>query len=240
MSTTVEQTAPSTRKPIRVWPGIAAAVLQLLCWFVVPVVRPEAAVFGAFAGLALGLVILLWWLFFSRAPWIERIGAIVLMVLAVIISKRIVHPSIAGGMMGMMLPIFSIPVMSITLVAWATVTRPFSTGLRRVSLLAAILLACIAFSVVRTGGMSGEGSSDFHWRWTKTPEERLLAQGDEPATPATTSATTTAEGAHSDSGWPGFRGPQRDGIAHPVRIKTDWTASPPVQLWRRPVGPGWS
>jgi outer membrane protein assembly factor BamB len=25
-----------------------------------------------------------------------------------------------------------------------------------------------------------------------------------------------------------------------VRIATDWSATPPVQMWRRPVGPGWS
>ena len=29
-------------------------------------------------------------------------------------------------------------------------------------------------------------------------------------------------------------------LANGVRIATDWAKSPPVQLWRRPVGPGWS
>ena len=40
--------------------------------------------------------------------------------------------------------------------------------------------------------------------------------------------------------WPGFRGAHRDGVAHGVLINTDWSASPPVQMWRRSVGPGWS
>src|SRR5262245_14339835 len=106
----------TSRKPVRLWPGVTAVALQWLIWYGVPVVVPEAGMSVVIGGLACSLAVLVWWLFFSRAPWAERLGAIALMVVAVIATKRVVHPSIAGGMIVMMLPIFSNPPQSITIV----------------------------------------------------------------------------------------------------------------------------
>ncbi len=237
MSTT-QIAIPTPRKSLRLWPGVAAVLLQWLAWFVVPVLIPRAAFLGLGVGVLCALAVILWWLFFSRAPWLERVGALVLMVVALIGTKLIVHESIAGGGMGMLLYIISLPVLSLALVAWAVITRRLSAAPRRVALVVAILLACGVFTLVRTGGLTAEFDNDLHWRWSKTPEEQLLAQaGEEPAAPA---VAVVPASTRTDTDWPGFRGPERDGITRGVHIKTDWSASPPVELWRRPVGPAWS
>src|SRR5438876_81292 len=170
---------PTSQKPLRLWPGVVAAVLILLVMFAVPIVIPGATMFGMLGGVAGGLAVIVWWVFFSRAPWSERVGAIALMIVAVFATKRIVHPSIANAGMGMMLPIFAIPILGLALVAWAAASRRLSSGPRRASMVAAILLACGVFTLLRTGGITGDGNSDFHWRWSKTPEERLLQVRDD-------------------------------------------------------------
>jgi outer membrane protein assembly factor BamB len=234
--TATQTDAPPGRKPLRLWPGVLAVALQWLAWLVLPAVVPEATFYGVLGGIfGGGLAVLVWWLFLSRAPWPERLGALVLIPAALVVTSLLVHPSIANGMNGMMLLLFAIPVLGLALVGWAAAGRRLSAGPRRASLAAAILLACGAFTLLRTGGIDGEGDSDLHWRWTRTPEERLLDRaGDEPAGAAPDPVTAAA------AEWPGFRGPGRDGVARSVRIATDWSRSPPAELWRGPVGPGWS
>ncbi len=190
---------------------------------------------GMLGGVFGGLAIVVWWAFFSRAPQSERWGAVVLMIVALVATSRIIHESIATAGMGMLFYIDAIPFLCLAFVIWAVASRHLADGPRRAAMVATILLACGVWTLLRTNGAIGV-DSDFAWRWAETPEERFLAQtGHEPAAlPSAPAAVETA------ADWPGLRGADREAIIRGVRIDTDWSASPPVELWRRPIGPGWS
>ena len=44
----------------------------------------------------------------------------------------------------------------------------------------------------------------------------------------------------TEGDWPGFRGPQRDGIVRKGSLRRNWQSVPPKQIWRHPVGRAWS
>jgi outer membrane protein assembly factor BamB len=191
---------------------------------------------GVFGGILGGLAVVLWWAFFSRAIWYDRLGAILLMIVAFFATANIIHMSIATSMMGMMFMIYSIPVLSFAFVAGLVVSRNIPDGHRRATMIAIILLASGFWALLRTDGMSGEAHQYFAWRWSKTAEERLLAETDNWLSGKQPDSAAMETGAE----WPGFRGVNRDGIIQGVRIETDWSKSPPVEMWRRAVGPGCS
>ena len=273
----IEQTDHSSRrKPLRLWPGIAFAALLVCFHLAVPLLGPAGPPLRFLGGLVGGLLILLWWLFFSRAPWSERIGAIALMAVATLVTSRFLHISIGDPGKGPLFPILAIPATSVALVAWAVATARLSDRVRRASLIATIVAACSAWMLLRIGGFTGDGGLELHWRWTPSPEYRLQELAAKPGTPAPaptkpdapapasertsapvdrpaveprpataatrepTSAAVPEEPQVTLAEWPGFRGPARDGVVRAVTIATNWEASPPVEMWRRPVGPGWS
>lgn len=227
---------PVRQKPLRLWPGVVFVILQWLLRFGIPLVIPGAIAIGVFGGLLLGLAVFVWWGFFSRAPRIERWGGVVLMIVALVATRPFLHESIATAGMGVLFFTYAIPFLCLAFVVWAVVSRRFSDRFRRVAMVATILLACSVWTLVQTGGITNDAVSDFSWRWTETPEERLIAQaGDEPI-----ALLSIPEALETGAEWPSFRGPDRNSIIHGVRIKTDWSSSPPIELWRRSIGPGWS
>jgi outer membrane protein assembly factor BamB len=229
-------TEPTLSVALRLWPGVIIVVIQFFIRFIIPILVPNGMVIGVFGGMLGGIAVGLWWAFFSRAPRIERWSAIVIIILALYGTSFLLDNSIATANMGLMFIIYSIPVMSLALVLWAVITRNLSSAIRRVTMTLTILLASGLWILLRTNGMTGEGRHDLDWRWAKTEEEILLAQsGSEVSGSLPEKADLTI-----NSSWPGFRGINRDGVVHGLKIRTNWAVTPPAELWRKQVGPGCS
>jgi len=99
------------------------------------------------------------------------------------------------------------------------------------------LVSCIGLFILtfRFEGYEGDMWPQFRLRFTPSAEEQLQ-----------TFLTTEETGAPVDSplerratDWPCFRGPERTGIAFVDPDEFDWTRQP-EEVWRRPVGRGWS
>ena len=257
---TIAQTdKPTPRKPLRLWPGVVAVVLQWLARFGIKAVVPgfKGFALAAQGGLIGAVATVVWWAFLSRAACSERLGAIALMIVTLGATWSLRHESMGP----FWLFAYAIPILCLAFVAWAVASRRLAGGPRRATMVATVVLACGVWTLVRTEGISGDHVATFAWRWTKSPEERLMAQAGAPqaAPPSAPAAVGTPKerlkaragdeptalppapaSTKPGADWSGFRGPQRDGIIRGVRIDTNWSASPPVELWRRPVGPGWS
>ncbi len=233
--------AANRRRPLRLWPGVAIVAVQWLAFFVLPVLFPAAKLYSVMVALACGPLVLIWWMFFSRAPWSERLGALAVMIVGLVATPYLLHESVAKGNVGLQFYIYGIPLLSLALVGSVAVGRGLAAVPRWAAMVVAILLACGSLALVRNEGLRGDGAPEFAWRWSATAEERLLAANADasmappgvPAAPATAALTTGAD-------WPGFRGPDRNAAIRGMHLATDWSRSPPVELWRRPVGPGTS
>lgn len=260
---TSTQSADTPQNLLRVWPGIVLVVLQWISRFGVKAFIPgiEGFGLGMMGSFTFIILLILWWVFFSRAKWRERLGGLAFMALALGVTWLLRHESLwVLWLIG-----YAIPFLSLAFVLWAVITRRLPNRIRHATMAATILIACGSWLLLRQDGINGDHQATFGWRWRASAEERLLAQTHEDEAPASSAVTTATAPSPSPSAsaspsasptppveaakltqadvlpeWPGFRGGSRDGVVHRTQIKSDWTTSPPVQMWRRPVGPGWS
>jgi outer membrane protein assembly factor BamB len=238
------------------WPGIALLAVFWLVrgWASIG----EFAVYRFFVGRLIApsvvlLGLLLWWLLASRLRWYDRLLVVGTFVAVTIATLVVADPSFRS----MALPIYALPIVVTAWPGWLAISFLFPWPVQRAGVLLVLVAVGIGCSLLRIDGMDGDFDAKFSWRWTPTPEQKLLA---ELARSARISDSQSTHGVNkqSDSNsrkrgappssagwneqpgdWPGFRGPRRDGRLSGVRIKTDWR-QPPQELWRHRIGPGWS
>ena len=118
----------------------------------------------------------------------------------------------------------------------------------RLGVWGAIGLACATFvGIFAFDGVDGEMMPRFRYRW-KPSSAQLAAEyfANRPTVPSPIPDSTRDDAVEmepltaGDDDWPGFRGPHRDGIVTGVTLRRDWDRQPPKELWRHPVGLGWS
>lgn len=239
------QSSPNAYPPLgnaqrlRLWPALVLVALLWAAILIPPRVAPDEmllVILGAVWGpMVVTAGIAAWWMFASRIPWSQRWLGLLSFAGIGLVACLALHPSMAP----FVIIVFALPMLLTSWVGWLALT-PFLNWTARIGgLLIVFLLSWGFWDLLRFEGTTGEFTPAFRARWEPTDEQKLMAdikagKVKTSSGPAEAIVLTAKEG-----DWPGFRGAKRDGILQGVRIATDWSARPPRELWRRPVGPGW-
>ncbi len=119
---------------------------------------------------------------------------------------------------------------------WFLVTPRFRWQTRLGGLAVGLLVAAgLKFSLRVNGTLDGTGLPKLAWKWS-APRPALAGPVGAAGGPAAVDLGRVAEAAEV----PQFFGPGRDGVVVGARLERDWKAHPPRELWRQPIGEGWS
>ncbi len=120
------------------------------------------------------------------------------------------------------------------LTLWWTFLSGVSWKARLLGLLVPAVLVGAPAATLRIDGVTGDIIPQLSFRWQKK-KDQLLADLPDPAESA--AAVAVPEGARD---FPEFLGAGRRNVVSGVVPERDWQKHPPRQLWRQPIGAGWS
>ena len=224
---------PSDQRPLRLWPAIVLLAILWAFRFVLNLVEEPSAqllMVVFFGPLVCALLILIWWAAASRATRREKVFGLIGFIALVVLGVFAGDPTVRG--LGTLTAVqWGVSAFVVGLVA----SRWIRPRRRAVIGLAAAALVFGYWTLVRIDGVwGGDYRAERSWRWTPTAEDDYLATRENREAGASLDEPLAA------AEWPGFRGPGRDGLVPGVALAEDWQARPPRELWRIPVGPGWS
>jgi outer membrane protein assembly factor BamB len=130
------------------------------------------------------------------------------------------------------------------LLIWWTFFSGWSALVRFGTVALGIALLVAFFNIFRLERFDGDMvPTRLSLRWAPNADQKAKQYLEQvKLVPSVTPAEAgTAEPLEADENdWPGYRGPSRTGILPGVKLRTDWAARAPKELWRHPVGKAWS
>ncbi len=224
-------------RPLRIWP---ATLIVCLIWGLrigagfadepsFPVIMTQ---FVAPCGVS--ILILLWWILFSRALIRERLLGALGMLAIFAVTTALTDKTVTG--VGTM--IFAIPWGMTAFAVFAGCARNWYPARTALALLAA-LVGFGYWDLIRIDEIHGDFDMVRSWRWEPTAEDRFLEKLAARSAKSSKPQKVTSESL-AVSEWPAFRGAARRGEQPGVELVEDWKTHPPKELWRVPIGPGWS
>ncbi len=234
ISSTEGQSSPFL--PIRVWIPLLLLPAMILLRLAPSLIQDGPSMtwaIGAFGPFLVSLLLVAWWLGFSRAKMVERFWGLVGIVLILILVSVVADPSIHG-------PLFIVMTIPMVIAGFALGACLFGgvLGIQRTWLALGIaLLGASVSTLVKTDGVWGNFAFGMDWRWNPSAEDKFLSTKDKASQPQ---GDSIPQSAFQSPEWPGFRGPRRDGVQTEGTFSLDWKSKQPQEVWRIQVGPAWS
>lgn len=222
-------------RPLRIWIPLGLVLLMGVAryfptWFPE---MPMVWMVASFVPTLLGILVLGWWLTLSRATWLERLFGLTGVIAAIAVAMFLADKSMLGPPIIVLTVPTALAAFAVTL---ALMSRTLAFRRTVLAVVSAFLLAGFS-TLLKNDGARGDFSFGFDWRWRPTPEEVFLTNRQ--TSPSSVRPLPTVE-SFANPAWPGFRGPNRDGIQRGLMFESDWQRFPPKELWRIKLGPAWS
>jgi outer membrane protein assembly factor BamB len=240
MASTTPETNPVRDPKLRpVWPALLLVVLGVACFLSIRLLEvdpenvPLMALFMTYmwGPVLCALLLLGWWLIRGPAPLRARLLVTGVAVAIAAGSWFAVDPSMHSSllMQGFAGAVGAAALGLLVPARWS--------GVRAAAALLLGVAALVPWGLYHLNGMTGRYGMDVSFRWKPTAEQEALAYATKGSpSPGESSAEVPAAAGLAD--WPGFRGPHRDAVV--AAGAGDWSAAPPKEAWRHPVGPAWS
>lgn len=233
----VQSPSSNGYRPLRIWIPLILLTFMGLAKFVADWVEDGPSMIWmvpAFGPMVGGLIIVIWWLTVSRARWTERLAGLLGIFLIIVATAILVDST----MQGPPLVVIAIPMCLAGFAIGACLFFRVLSFRRTILCLIMALLGASYSLLVRNYGTLGDFSFDLDWRWLESPEQQFLAERTTRTDAVAESSQITLDDLATVQ-WPGFRGPERNGVQIQSAISADgpWEL---VELWRIKVGPGWS